>query len=282
MGVEPELIDDPGDARIADYVGLRDPELRISVEAAGQTLGAPHGRFIVEGALAVERLVGSPYPVRSVLVTKRRYEAVKPMLERLASTVPRYVASEDILNAVAGFNLHRGVVASASRLALPDGDEVLRDATRALLIEGVVDHENLGSLFRNAAAFGVDGVVLDRTCADPLYRRCVRVSMGHVLRLPIARSEDLGQTIRSMQRTGWSVLALTPSLEATALHDLPAALGSPDGRVAILVGAEGPGLSPAALDAAHCHTRIAMARGVDSLNVATAAAVVLHHLSMVE
>jgi tRNA G18 (ribose-2'-O)-methylase SpoU len=282
LGIKPELIVDADDPRIADYVGLRDPELRISVEAAGKTPGAPHGRFIVEGALAVERLAGSHYPVRSVLVTEQRYEAVEPMLRRISGAVPRYVASQAILNAVAGFNLHRGVVASACRLAFPTDDDILRGANRALLVEGVVDHENLGSLFRNAAAFGVEAVVLDTTCADPLYRRCIRVSMGHVLRLPIARSPNFSLTVQSMQSSGWNVLALTPSPEATALGDLPTALSAPDERVAVLVGAEGPGLSSSALAAADRLTRIEMADGVDSLNVATAAAIVMHHLNRAE
>ena len=278
MGVEPEFVDDPRDERIADYVGLRDPQLRVSVEAAGETAGAPHGRFIVEGALAVARLVGSSYPVRSVLIADRRYRATEPLLAGLDPSVPRYVATQAILNTVAGFNLHRGVVASAARLPWPQPAEVLAAARRVLIIEGGVDHENLGSLFRNAAAFGVDGVVLDPTCADPFYRRAVRVSMGHVLRMPIARSIDLPATIRSMQTDGWVVLALTPSAVSVPLPALPKAVLEPDARVAVLVGAEGPGLTPGALDAADLHVRIEMSDGVDSLNIATAAAIALHHL----
>jgi tRNA G18 (ribose-2'-O)-methylase SpoU len=276
--VEPELIDDPNDARIADYVGLRDSDLRVSVEAAGQTDGAPHGRFIVEGALAVERLVDSPYPIRSVLISDRRIPAAAGMLSRLALGVPRYVAPQEVLNAVAGFNLHRGVVASAARLATPGPDAVLGDAKRILVVEGVVDHENIGSLFRNGAAFGVDAVVLDATCADPFYRRAVRVSMGHVLRIPIARSESLSQTIEAMQGSGWTVVALTPSPSAIPLEDLPVSHPHWHTRVAVLVGSEGPGLSQAALDAANWHARISMSEGVDSLNVATAAAIAMHHL----
>ena len=276
--VEPELIDDPNDARIADYVALRDSDLRVSVEAVGQTEGAPYGRFIVEGALAVERLVDSPYPIRSVLISDRRGAAAAGILSRLALGVPRYVAPQEVLNAVAGFNLHRGVVASAARLAMPGPDAVLGDAKRALVVEGVVDHENLGSLFRNGAAFGVDAVVLDATCADPFYRRAVRVSMGHVLRIPIARSEGLSQTIEAMQGSGWTVVALTPSPSAIALGDLPVSHPHWHTRVAVLVGSEGPGLSRAALDAANWHARISMSEGVDSLNVATAAAIAMHHL----
>jgi tRNA G18 (ribose-2'-O)-methylase SpoU len=151
---------------------------------------------------------------------------------------------------------------------------VVGDADLVLMAEGVTDNENLGALFRNAAAFGVDGVVVDATSADPLYRRSVRVSMGHVLRLPFTRVPEAGEAVARLQALGFEVLALTPRVEA---EDVGTVRRRP--RQALLVGAEGPGLSEGALRAADRRVRIAMSGGVDSLNVATAAAVALHHLA---
>ncbi len=275
-------IDDPADPRLADFVGLRDAELRRRVE---------HGRgvFIIEGRLAIEALLRSVYEVRAVLVTPRaRRQLHDTLVEAFRDTPPDvrppvYVASDDVLRTTVGFDLHRGALASAVRPAddVREPASVLRPgAGRLLVCEGVNDHENLGSLFRNAAAFGVDAVLLDPTTADPLYRRSVRVSLGHVLRVPYARVA-WPAALDALRASGWRTVALTPGA-TRSVDDLAADLegaGDDDRRVALLVGAEGPGLSADALAAATDRVRIPMAWGVDSLNVATAAAVALHVLA---
>jgi tRNA G18 (ribose-2'-O)-methylase SpoU len=253
-----EVVSDPADPRIADFVGLTDVQLRRRTEAERSC-------FIVEGPLAIERLVESTYEPRAFLFTPKMAERLGEVAAR--TDAPVYVAEPDVLAATVGFDLHRGAVASAKRPVPVDALDLAARSPSMLVVEGVNDHENLGALFRNAAAFGVDGVLLDPTCADPLYRRCVRVSMGHVLRVPfaVARAWPLG----ALDHT---VVALTPGPDARPIGDVP-----PPARLALLVGAEGPGLSAAAIAAADLHVRIPMAPGADSLNVATAAAVALHH-----
>jgi len=190
---------------------------------------------------------------------------------------PVYLVTQEVMEAIAGFRFHRGALAAADRAPLADAADVVAGTDRLLVVEGVSDNENLGGLFRNAAAFGVGGVLLDPTTADPLYRRSVRVSSGHVLRIPFARVPDWPvPAIARLQAQGFEVAALTPSPTADDLRTLAPAAGR---RWALVVGAEGPGLSPAALAAADRRVRITMAPGVDSLNVATAAAIALHHLA---
>ena len=220
--------------------------------------------FVAEGVLVIRHLLRSPYPLRSMLMTALAWRA----LEGELPDVEVAVATEGFMREIAGFNFHRGALASAGRRPLPASEDLLAPARLVLAVEGVNDHENLGGLFRNAAAFGVDAVLLDTTTCDPLYRRAVRVSMGHVLRIPFTRAPDLGV----LRAAGFDVAALTPSgdVEIGALQRQP--------RQAVLVGAEGPGLSAQALAAADHRVRIAMAPAVDSINVATAAAIALHRL----
>jgi tRNA G18 (ribose-2'-O)-methylase SpoU len=196
--------------------------------------------------------------------------------------VPVYVAPMAVLQAVSGFHLHRGALASVARPSFPSMASLCSAASLVVLTEGVNDHENLGALFRNCAAFGVDAVLLDPTSCDPLYRRSVRVSMGHVLRVPFAplacsAVEGVG-LLRSM---GFEVLGLTPSPAASDVRSVPPAPGGGGSgrRRALVVGAEGPGLSAGVLAACDRLVRIPMAPGVDSLNVATAAAVALYELT---
>lgn len=181
------------------------------------------------------------------------------------------------MKAVTGFDIHRGAVASADRLPLPAVADLVTDRRRIAILEGINDHENLGVLFRNAAAFGIEAVVLDPTCADPLYRRSVRVSMGHVLRVPFARAERWPAVLTELADAGFDVVALTPRTDAAPVEELDRYRRH--GRVAVLVGSEGPGLSPGALHLASFAARIPMAPGVDSLNVAAAAAVAFHRIS---
>lgn len=253
-------ITDAEDPRLADFRDLTDADVRPD----------RRGIVIAEGVNVVERLAGSPYPVRAVVGVPARIEALQPVLEPL--DVPVYEVDKWLLSDVVGFRVTRGVLASADRPAPVEADALLRDASRVAVLEGLNDFENLGALFRNAAAFGVDAVLLDRRCADPLYRRSVRVSMGHVLRVPFAVLDDPWP--ESLRDSGLTLLALTPRPDAVPLREV-----LPPDRWAVLLGAEGPGLSDAALGAADLQVRIPMAEGVDSLNVATAAAVAFAHLT---
>jgi tRNA G18 (ribose-2'-O)-methylase SpoU len=263
-------IEDPDDPRLGDYRALTDPALRKRYEAE-------RGVFIVESPLAVEALVASTHAAatRSLLVGDRRIERMAPLAAALAAHgAAIYTAPAEVLEATTGFALHRGVVAAVTRPDPVAPAALLAGARTVLALEGINDHENLGVLFRNAAAFGVDAVLLDPTCADPWYRRCVRVSMGHVLGVPHARATTWPGELAALAADGWRTLALTPS-GATRVHEL----APPDGRVLVLAGAEGPGLADATLAAPGVErVRIAMAPGVDSLNVATAVAVALSHL----
>ncbi len=257
----PISVDEPGDPRLVDYVDLADPDFRRRVEA-------DRGFFIAESPLVVGRLVSSGRRVRSVLVTPSRFAAMRDMLEPvIESGTPVYVAPERVLRRVVGFDLHRGAVAAADRWAMPSVASVLDGARRVAVLERVNDHENLGVLFRSAAALGVDAVLLDAECSDPLYRRCVRVSIGHVLRIPWTR---VG-AIADVRTAGFTMFALTPAPDAVPIG----AVDWPQ-RSALLFGAEGPGLSEGWLAAADHRVRIEMRPGADSLNVATAAAVAFY------
>ncbi len=198
---------------------------------------------------------------------------VFPLLARRAADVPLFVADRDVLAEVVGFDLHRGVLASAERRPPPPADEVLGSCSRVVVTEGLNDHENLGALFRNAAALDIDAVLLDDRTADPLYRRCIRVSSGWAAVLPHARLGALPGGYDRLRSHGFRVVALTPSPDALAA-DRAAAAGWLDDRVAFVVGAEGPGLAPASIAGADAAVRIPMSPGVDSLNVATSLAVV--------
>ena len=255
------MADDPLD----DYRALNVPARRREVERRG-------GYFVVEGLFAIEALFDSPYPVRSVLATERRAGRVRAVVDGLA---PLLVRTDDEVAAIAGFDFHRGVLASADRLPLPTVEQVVGDARTVAVVEGLGDHENLGALFRNAAALGVGAVLLDPTTADPLYRRSVRVSLGHVLRVPWTRLPAWPDGLDDLRSLGFEVVALTPAADAEPVDRLVAAPG-PRRRHALLLGAEGPGLSDGALQAADRRIRIPLASGVDSLNVATAAAIAFH------
>jgi tRNA G18 (ribose-2'-O)-methylase SpoU len=256
-------ITDPGDERLADFRDLMDADVRPD----------RRGVVIAEGANVVERLVHSPYPVRAVFGVPARIDVLRPILEPFDVDV--FVADKWLLSDVVGFRVTRGVLASATRPHPLDAAALLAGARRVAVLEALNDFENLGALFRNAAAFGVDAVLLDPRCADPLYRRSVRVSMGHVLRVPFAVLPGAWpQSLAVLASHGFTTLAMTPSPDAALLRDLP-----PPDRWAVLLGAEGPGLTDDALNVADVRVRIPMATGVDSLNVATAAAVAFAHLT---
>jgi tRNA G18 (ribose-2'-O)-methylase SpoU len=250
-------ITDAADERLGDFRGLTDADVRAD----------RRGVVIAEGVNVVERMIHSPYPVRAVIGVPARLEALARALASL--DIPAFAMDKWLLSEVVGFHVTRGVLASADRPSAPDATELLRTARRVAVLESLNDFENLGALFRNAAAFGIDAVLLDPQCADPLYRRSVRVSMGHVLRVPFAVLPGAWpESLALVRSAGLRVLAMTPRAGSMAIG----AVTAPD-RWAMLFGAEGPGLSEAALAAADLHVRIPMATGVDSLNVATAAAV---------
>lgn len=250
------VITDPADPRLADYVGLTDVVRRTKHEPEA-------GFFLAEGVPVIQRAARAGYPLRSVLLAENR-ELPDGLPE-----APVFRASFPVLEAVTGFHVHRGALASFGRLPLPDAETVLRDAHRVVVLEDVNNHTNLGAIFRSAAGLGIDAVLLTPTCCDPLYRRAVRVSMGEVFALPYAYLEWPGG-LQTLRTAGFRVLALTPAPDAVRLEQI---VLHEDERAALLLGAEGPGLSETALLGSDTRVRIPMARGVDSLNVANAAAV---------
>lgn len=248
------------------FRALNDPEQRRAIERRGDF-------FLVEGLLGLRSLVETDYRIRCVLVADRRATTV---LELVGRRAPIIVRPADEVRAITGFNFHRGVIAAVDRRPLPPVAAVVAPpARRVAVVEGVNDHENLGALFRNAAGFGIDGVLLDPTAADPLYRRSVRVSMGHVLQVPWTRVPSWPAGLDEVRAEGFTVVALTPAPHAESIDDLAA---DPPERTAFLVGAEGPGLTDAALATADRLVRIPLSSTVDSLNVATAAAIAFHRI----
>lgn len=255
-------VTDAHDPRLADYRALNDPAGRTAYERQS-------GVFVVEGGLAIEALLESPYEVRSLLVTP----AMRARLPVDALLSPVYVADRHVMAGAAGFDVHRGALAIATRPVPGRPEDVLAGARTVLVLERLNDHENVGVLFRVARALGADAVLLDPETCDPLYRRSVRVSLGNVLHVPFARVGSLSEGLELLRRNGFTTYALTPA----GTQDIRYV--SPAGKVALLLGAEGPGLTPHALAAADHRVRITMRKGVDSLNVATAAAIALHCLA---
>ncbi len=263
----PEEIASPQDPRIADYVGLTDADLRRAAEVGG-------GFFIAESIPVILRAHRAGYRFRSVLATPRRWGRLATELS--AQEAPAYVATQDVLDAIAGFHLHRGALAAVERREAVPLDTLLATARVLAVLEGGNDHENLGAIFRSAGALGVDAVLLDPTCADPYYRRSVRVSMGAVLTVPWTRVARWPEVVATIRDAGFIVVALTPATDAVPIDEIR--VGAED-RVALLLGAEGPGLSPETLRAADVAVRVPMRPGYDSINVGHAAAIAFHHFA---
>ena len=258
-------VDDAADPRLADFVGLTDARLRRSIEQGA-------GLFVAEGERIIRRALDAGYRLRTVLVEERWLASIADVVEALDGAAV-LVADPAVLRAATGYQVHRGALATFHRRALPGPAQLLAGVDRVAVLEGMVDPTNVGAVFRAAAALGMDAVVLDPQCADPLYRRAVRVSMGATLVLPYARFERWPAGLALVREVGLTVLALTPATDAVAIDDLDP---HQTRRCALLLGTEGEGLTARALAAADLRVRIPMSSGVDSLNVAAAAAVAFH------
>ncbi|BDE16378.1 MULTISPECIES: TrmH family RNA methyltransferase [Mycobacterium] len=264
-GLDVQDVTDPDDPRLDDFRDLNSVDRRPDLPTG-------KGLVIAEGVLVVQRMLASRFTPRALLGTDRRLAELRDDLA--GASAPYYRASAEVMAQAVGFHLNRGVLAAASRVAEPTVAQVVDGARTVAVLEGVNDHENLGSIFRNAAGLGVDAVVFGSGCADPLYRRAVRVSMGHALLVPYARADEWPADLARLRELGFRLLAMTPHHDALPLPEAMAAVA--DDPVALLVGAEGPGLTPAALRISDARVRIPMSRGTDSLNVATAAALAFY------
>lgn len=265
MTVAGQVIDvsDPLDQRINEYTNLTDVRLRSAREPA-------EGLFMAESMAVISRAVAAGYPMKSVLTEAKWLDQLQPLLAD-QPRVPVFVAAEEVITATTGFRMHRGPMAAMVRLPLPDPAEILARSDWLVVLDGLVDHTNVGAAFRSAAAFGASAVMVTPTCADPLYRRSVRVSMGTVFQVPWTRVEwETGLA-------GVRTVALTPDPVAPELTEV--LTDSADQQLALVVGSEGPGLSDDALDRAQLRARIPMSGGVDSLNVAAAVAVACYAVS---
>ncbi len=256
---------DPADSRVDDFRDLNSVDRRPDLPTG-------KGLVIAEGVLVAQRMLASRFRPHAFLGTQRR---LLDLTDELADAgAPYYRASAEVMAEVVGFHLNRGVLGAARRAPELTVSEVIRGARTIAVLEGVNDHENLGSVFRNAAGLGVDGVVFGTGCADPLYRRAVRVSMGHALLVPFAKARRWPADLNELRDNGFRLLAMTPNPAAQTLAEAMDGLAGE--KVAVLVGAEGPGLTETAMRASDTRVRIPMARGTDSLNVATAAALAFY------
>jgi tRNA G18 (ribose-2'-O)-methylase SpoU len=266
-------ITDPVDERLADYVSLTDVALRSRHEPDA-------GLYIAESSSVIRRALEAGHRPRSFLMADRWLESMSDVLEASGAgpdgSVPVYVGDSDVVNEVAGFNVHRGALASMHRPALSSAGELIRGlgagARTVVVLEDIVDHTNVGAIFRSVAALGADAVLVSERCADPLYRRSVRVSMGGVFQVPWTRLTDWDSGMSDLRLHGFTVAALALTDAAVPLGDF--ASDRPP-RVALVLGAEGDGLSVTAISGADVVVRIPMTGGVDSLNVAAASAVAL-------
>jgi len=261
----PIAVSDPDDPRIEDYRAIRERDL----------VGRQH-RFVAEGEVVLRVLLQqSRFRIESLLLAEGRLNGLSDALALLPPEVPVYVANRAVMDAIVGFPIHRGVLAVARRAPLPPAEEVLSRMPGSALVVGLIglaNHDNVGGIFRNAAAFGASAVLLDPETCDPLYRKAIRVSVGGALVVPFTRIPSVDAMVEALQAASFEIIALSPSGEEILSQIRPAR------RTAVLLGAEGPGLPPGLL----ARTRtvsIPMSGGFDSLNVATTSGIVLHHLS---
>ncbi|MFV0427639.1 MAG: TrmH family RNA methyltransferase [Beutenbergiaceae bacterium] len=253
---------DASDPRVADYTQLTDVALRRRREPE-------RGMYIAESSTVIRRAIAAGHQPRSFLMAPRWLDGLAEEIAELPD-VPVYVAAEEVLERLTGFHLHRGALAAMHRPALAPVTDVVARARRVAILEDIVDHTNVGAAFRSAAALSVDAVLVTPQCADPLYRRSVRVSMGTVFQVPWTRIDPWPGGLADLQQAGFVVAALALGHDAVSLDEVAA---NPPQRLAWVLGTEGDGLSGSAQRAADLRVQIPMAGGVDSLNVAAAAAV---------
>jgi tRNA G18 (ribose-2'-O)-methylase SpoU len=259
-----EQVERPDDARLADYVGLTDVALRSRREPE-------LGLYLAESDKVIRRALDAGHQPRSLLLADRWLEPLASLVDRvLAAGAPVFAGPPGVLESITGFNVHRGAIAAMHRPVLPTPADLLRGAHRVVVLEDVVDHTNVGAAFRSVAGLGADAVLVTPRCADPLYRRAVRVSMGTVFQVPWTRIEPWPEAVGALRAAGFTVAAMALRPDAVPLDDLAA---DPPERLALVFGTEGDGLAPATVAAADLAVRIPMRGGVDSLNVAAATAV---------
>ena len=255
---------------------LHDPRLEAYRNIKERDLAGRAGLFVAEGKVVVEKLTDSDlhHPL-SLLIAGKRVDALQHVISRLADDVPVYVAAQHVIDAIAGFPLHRGILAIGRRSEVPTADDLLSvygERATVLVLTGIANHDNMGGIFRNAAAFGVNAVLLDSDCCDPLYRKAIRVSVGATLLVPFAQMVRQQDAVDLLERHAFDPVALSPAGKCL-LTDW-----RPGPRTAVLLGAEGPGLLADYIQRTHS-IQIAMSAGFDSLNVATTSGIVLHHIS---
>lgn len=251
-------IEDSADPRIADYLHLTDMDARLRFESGA-------GVFMAEGELVITRALRAGHDLKSCLVSERKLHTIPEELEVLEQ--PVFVAPQELLATITGYHVHRGALAAFHRPLPRSVTEVCATASRVMVLEDLVDHTNVGAIFRSAAALGIEAVVLSPRCADPLYRRSLKVSMGATAVLPWTRAVRWPEALTELTDLGLQTVALTPN------GDDELAMLSFEGPTAIVVGTEGTGMTPAAMSRCSVRARIAMANGIDSLNVAAAATV---------
>lgn len=262
-------IDDPADDRIAGYRDIRERDL------TGRA-----GRFVAEGTVVLRLLIdahvaGGAFAADSLLLLENRVAGLDDIMDRVPDDVPVYVASREIMNAIAGFDIHRGILALGRRRQAPAIADIVTSLPPSALVVaacGIANHDNIGAIFRNAAAFGADAVLLDETCCDPLYRKALRVSVGSVLKIPFARAGSIGEMLTTLADGGFGIWGLSPSGTTDIRQIRPAP------RLALLTGTEGEGLPPEVMHAIHT-ARIPQAPGLDSLNAGTATGVALFEMA---
>ncbi len=279
-------IHDPIDPRIEPYRNQRDAWLKAAhnPDAPKSAVNQPSKDplFITEGSLVLEHHIHSRYPLHSVLIDESKTQSHTQLLSQIPSEVPIYTAPRATLDQITGYPIHRGLLAAGHRIEHPQLSDLLQSARALVILEDLSNHDNLGSVFRSTAALsGTDiPIILSPRCCDPLYRKSLRVSMGHALTIPFTQIQDQSDWIpalQSIQAAGFTLLALTPSPDA---HDINQLAQNPpsDTKIVLMLGAEGPGLTQAALNASDQKVQIPLVKSADSLNIAVAAAVALHRL----
>lgn len=258
-------VDDPADPRLDDFIRLKDLNLRKKLETE-------RGLYLAEGSVVISRALAAGHRARAMLVCQSRLDDCR---ELPIGDAPLYVAPDDMLERVTGYDVHRGAIASMNRPALPDLDEVLDGARRVVILEDLTNHTNVGAIIRSVAALGADAVLVTPHCADPLYRRSIRVSMGTVFQVPWTRIIPWPQGIDRLRDAGFTVVGLEPTDDSVNIADFSSSV--PD-RVALILGTEGDGLASTTRGLADVRVRIPMAMGVSSLNVASAAALAIWEL----